>query len=215
MADCDCRRLDSRFDRRAANRDLDSYRRTGAPASSRLLIDELRARGVAGSWILDIGAGVGAVHLELLESGATAAVDVDASAHYLAAAREEASRLGLDERVDYRHGDFVALAEGLQPADIVVLDRVICCYADMERLVGRSAALARRLFGVVYPRDVWWVRVGNALMNLWSAARRTSFRTYVHGAPAVEATVAQAGLFPVFRRVSGLWQVVVFERRSQ
>ncbi|MGZ8690915.1 MAG: class I SAM-dependent methyltransferase, partial [Aeromicrobium sp.] len=45
--------------------------------------------------VLDIGGGVGAVHHELLHSGAATAVDVDASRAYIAVAREEAERQGL------------------------------------------------------------------------------------------------------------------------
>ena len=53
----------------------------------------------------------------------------------------------------------------LPAATIVTLDRVICCYPDMERLVRTSAEKARRLYGAVYPRERWWARVGVALMN--------------------------------------------------
>jgi hypothetical protein len=55
--------------------------------------------------------------------------------------------------MSFQYGDFVALAPALSAADVVTLDRVICCYDDMPALVGRSAALAERLYGVVYPRD--------------------------------------------------------------
>src|SRR5947199_213845 len=83
--------------------------------------------------------------------GASGATDVDASAAYLAAAREEAARQGHAERVAYHHGNFVDLAATLPPADIVTLDRVICCYHDMPALVERSSAKAARLYGLVYP----------------------------------------------------------------
>ena len=63
---------------------------------------------LTGSVVLDIGAGVGAVHLALLEAGASRAVDVDASRDDLAAAREEAARRGLDDRVEYQYGDVVS-----------------------------------------------------------------------------------------------------------
>ncbi len=42
-------------------------------------------------------------------------------------------------------GDFVEVAGSIQPADIVTLDRVICCYPDVERLVGLSSQRATRL----------------------------------------------------------------------
>src|SRR6478752_4840168 len=79
------------------------------------------------------------------------------------------------ERVRYLDGDFVALADRVEPADLVALDRVICCYPDMTALVGRSAALARRRYGVVYPRDTWLGRVGFVVLNSWLRLSRSSF----------------------------------------
>ena len=77
---------------------------------------------------------------------------MEASAAYLAAAREETARRGHTDRLKAHHGDFVALAPEIPSADIVTLDRVICCYRDMPALVAQSAARARKLYGVVYPR---------------------------------------------------------------
>ncbi|MBA2255010.1 MAG: methyltransferase domain-containing protein, partial [Chloroflexi bacterium] len=113
------------------------------------MIGALAAGGVDGLTVLDIGGGVGAVHHELLRAGAAAAVDVDASRAYISVARSEAKRQGHGARVRYVAADFVAVADELEPADLVALDRVICCYSDMAALVGRSAALARRRYGVV------------------------------------------------------------------
>jgi magnesium-protoporphyrin O-methyltransferase len=59
-------------------------RRVGSGAqgprhTTQKLIDVLVAEGVNGLVVLDIGGGVGTVHLALLEAGARHAVDVDAS----------------------------------------------------------------------------------------------------------------------------------------
>ena len=65
------------------------------------------------------------------------AIDVDASREYLAIARSEAERRGLQGRVEHRYGDVVELADDLQPAEIVTLDSVICCYPYLEPLLGQ------------------------------------------------------------------------------
>jgi magnesium-protoporphyrin O-methyltransferase len=96
--------------------------------STRLLVEALRTQGIEGLMLLDVGGGVGAVIYALLQSRASVATDVDASAAYLATARDEAERQGLAERIAFHHGDFVVLAPTLPTADIVTLDRVICCY---------------------------------------------------------------------------------------
>ncbi len=90
--------------------------------------------------LLDIGGGVGAIAHALLQVGARQATDIDASTAYLAAARDEAARRGLVDRMSFQHGDFVALAPTLPATDIVTLDRVICCYDNMPELVSLSAA---------------------------------------------------------------------------
>jgi magnesium-protoporphyrin O-methyltransferase len=116
------------YDGRDAERDLAKWRSGGLHPATQELIDIIRTEGVEGAVLLDIGAGVGAVHMTLLEAGAASAVDVDASREYLAIARAEAERRGLADRVEYRYGDVVELAADLPPADIVTLDSVICCY---------------------------------------------------------------------------------------
>ena len=120
---------------------------TGPDDWTTRLIDELAAGGVDGMTVLDIGAGVGAVHHALLVAGARSAVDVDASGPYLDVARGEAERRGLGDRVTYRKGDAVALAPELDDADLVALDRVVCCYGDMPGLVGAAAGRTRRRLG--------------------------------------------------------------------
>jgi magnesium-protoporphyrin O-methyltransferase len=162
--------------------------------------------------VLDIGAGVGAVHLGLLDAGAAAAVDVDVSPAYVAAARSEAARRGRSDQVDYHVGDFVALATELEPADAVVLDKVVCCYADMDALVSLSAARARRRYGLVYPRDAWWIRNGARFANAVAHLFRPKVTIFIHRSADVDAIVRAAGLQPRAHRHGLFWQMAVYER---
>ena len=203
---------DRQFDARHAEQRLRAYRQDGPSGLTRALIDGLAADGLEGRTVLDIGAGVGAVHLELLRAGASAAVDVDASRAYLAAARGEAERQGHADRVRYIPGDFVAIAPTLDAVDLVALDRVICCYPDMTALVGRSATLARRRYGLVYPRDTWLARAAVALLNARFRLSRSSFRSFVHPTSEVEAVLAGQGLVKRQERTTLIWQLAIYER---
>src|SRR3990172_12928240 len=145
-------------DRRAAERELRQYRAAGPGGTTRLLIDALKAEGVAGLTLLDIGGGVGAIQHELLRAGVRSATAVDASSAYLDAAQAEAARLGHADQVVYHHGDFVEMVPRIEPHDIVTLDRVICCYHALEALVGLSALRPRPLYPLLFPRDTWWIR---------------------------------------------------------
>jgi magnesium-protoporphyrin O-methyltransferase len=210
-----CVDADTFFGPRLARRDLDRYRRRGPSPTTRMLLDAIRTRGrVEGTTVLDVGGGVGAIQHELLDAGAIHATSVDASGAYLAAAREEAERRGHAERLDQRLGDFVELADQVDPADVVTLDRVLCCYPDMPSLVEASAGRAGTLYGLVLPREGWWVRAGAALVNAVQALLGRDFRVFVHPTPAVRAAVESCGLRPVFSDRTFLWRVMLFERRE-
>jgi magnesium-protoporphyrin O-methyltransferase len=193
-------------------RELRSYRRSGPPRTTRWLIEGLRADGVDGLTVLDIGAGVGAVHQQLLADGAARAIDIDGSPAFVDAARDEAARRGTLDRVRYEVGDFVALAPDMEPADLVALDRVLCCYSDMAALVRLSAVLAGRRYGLVYPRDTWWMRLAGRLLNGLAVLFHRRTRAWIHRTADVEALVTAAGLTPRSHRATLYWQVAVYER---
>jgi magnesium-protoporphyrin O-methyltransferase len=177
-----------------------------------MLIEAVKrlAHGVEGMTLLDIGGGVGAIQQELLRAGLEKATDVDASGAYLKAAQEEAERQGHSDKVSYRHANFVEVAGEIAPADIVTLDRVICCFNDMEELVGLSADKAGKLYGVVYPRDTWWVRSAVFAGNVWLRITRNPFRAFVYHTRDVERVVREKGLERRFYKKAGPWQVVVY-----
>ncbi len=176
------------------------------------MIEALKEQGIHGSTVLDIGGGIGAIQHELLGSGAARAVSVEASSAYVRASREEAERRGMADRIEFHHGDFVELASNLHRADIVTLDRVICCYHDMKSLVGRSAALASELFAAVFPRDTWWVKLYFGIGNLWFRVSRNPFRVFVHPSREIEAQLHKHGLKQQYQTRTFVWQIVVYGR---
>jgi 2-polyprenyl-3-methyl-5-hydroxy-6-metoxy-1,4-benzoquinol methylase len=203
---------DDVFNARAARRDLRRYRSRGPSKTTRLLLAALLAQRTRDETLLDIGGGVGVISHELLQDGFVQAVQVDASACYIAASEEEAIRRGRRDRLEYHHGDFIDLASRLAPADIVTLDRVICCYPDVERLVADSASKARHLYGLVFPRERWLTRAGVLIANLWFRARGSAFRVYLHPAEVVESVIHRCGFRRTSLTHSVLWQVSTYVR---
>ena len=118
------------------------YRKKRPGRSTRVFIDVLKDQGVQGMSLLYIGGDISAIQHQLLIAGAPGGTSVDASAAYLEAAKEEAKHRGLSERMNYINGDFVDIARDVPSVDVVTLDRVSCCYHDMEALVGLSSARA-------------------------------------------------------------------------
>ena len=210
---CCCQGVDEVFGERTARRDLERYRKRGPSKPTRRLLEAVRREGIEDASVLDIGGGIGAIQYELLDAGAGRATAVEAAAAYLRVARDESRRRGLGDRIAYQAGDFVELADSVEPADVVTLDRVICCYPDMESLVGRSADRARRVYALVYPQDRWWVGLGLRVTNLFMRVSRRAFRAYLHRTRDVDAVARAHGLAPRHARRAGpIWQVAVYVR---
>lgn len=117
--------LSEQFGKGYSSGQLAGYRKNGLGQRALTVIEFLQARGLEGKSVLDIGCGIGALHMELLLAGAERATGVDASPTNIAAARELAEELDLSDRVEERQGDFVKLASEISEADIVTLDRAI------------------------------------------------------------------------------------------
>ena len=210
MDGCGCDGLATTFDRKVADEDRDHYERGGPDHTTRLLLDLLRPYGVAGATILDIGGGIGVIDRELLTSGAGHAVLVEASPAYLEVARQVAREANLLDRLEFVEGDFVSHAEHIDEADIVTLDRVLCCYPDAPALVGASAARAGRVYGLVLPRDHLLVRTALRLANRWFRRRGGGF--YAHSNEQIDALVAAAGLVRRSETSTFFWRVVVYDQ---
>ncbi|HJQ09557.1 MAG TPA: methyltransferase domain-containing protein [Gemmatimonadaceae bacterium] len=213
MSSCRCNGCDSQFGAQHAAKDIKRYRESGPDRTTRLLLDALKAKGVQGSTLLDIGAGIGVIHHELLSVGLQAATHVDATDANIEIAEQEATRRGHADRVDFVQGDFVELASEIPAADIVTLDRVICCYPNMEQLVSASAAKSRRLYGAVYPRERWPTKVWVALENFVRRVLGNPFRTFVHPVGAIDDLLERNGLKRQSVHDTFVWRVAVYARQ--
>jgi SAM-dependent methyltransferase len=212
MDTCGCEGFASVFDAPQADRARERYRQNGPDRTTRLLLDMIRPYASRGSTVLDIGGGIGVIAHELLRAGAGHAVLVDASPASLAVARQLArEKNGLD-RIDLVEGDFVRLAPEIDAADIVTLDRVVCCYRDVDGLVGGAAERTRTVLGLVLPRDRWLIRVGLGMQNLWFRLRGKAYRAYAHPNRLVDERAAPAGLRPRAEARTFAWRVVVYDR---
>jgi 2-polyprenyl-3-methyl-5-hydroxy-6-metoxy-1,4-benzoquinol methylase len=166
------------FNRRYAERDARSFRKRGLGKTSRTLVE--LAGDVEGETVLDVGGGIGAIGLTLLERGAAHATNVELSAGYEDAARELAADRGVSERVERRVSDFVDDGDAIGEHDVVVMHRVVCCYPDLDALMDTAARHARRALVLTYPQQRVWVGVGLKIVNLFLRLSGCGFRTYLH-----------------------------------
>lgn len=207
-----CCGVSTHFDEKLARRDLDAYRQRGPSSSTRVLLSSIKASRLQCDSLLDVGGGVGTIAHELLEGGVHHATVVDASPSYLTAARDEMNRRDTGTRLQLIEGDFVSLAAGVQPADLVTLDKVVCCYPDMKALLEAAAAHAQRMCGLVYPRDSWWVRLAIAVENRVRRRRGSAFQGYVHSNAEIDGTLRRKGLGLRMKSRGVWWVVAVYER---
>jgi len=209
---CNPRGCDRFFGARFARRVARRYRRRGLDGPSREIVQFVQSRGVAGATVLEIGGGVGEIQLELLKRGASRTVNLELSPAY----EEEAARLirqaGVEGRVDRRRDDIAVHPDAVEPADVVLLNRVVCCYPDYERLLGAAAEHANRLVVFSHPPRNRISRSIIAVQNLALRLLRREFRVFAHAPPAMRAVVEQRGLRHTFTHRGLPWQVAGFER---
>jgi len=202
------------FSTKEAEGDLKRYIKQGPDRTTRALIDAIVAEGIDGATLLDIGGGVGAIPLELLAAGAASATAVDATEAYVAVARGEAERRGYGDRTSARAGDFVDLAPEIEPADVVTLDRVVCCDPNLLGLLGPAAERAKRMVGLVYPRDAWWNRVAARVITAFGWLTRDSTRWHLHPTSEIDAILRGAGFGRREIDRTLIWQVVLYVRTA-
>jgi magnesium-protoporphyrin O-methyltransferase len=201
------------FSRRAARRDARRYRRDGLDDTAREMVAFLRGRGVEGASVLEIGGGIGAVQVELLEAGAARATNLELSPEYEEEAAQLAREHGLASRVERRLGDVVRDPTLAGEADAVVMHRVVCCYPDYDALVGAASERARRYLVMSFPRPRLLIRAGMGAVNLAARALRWDYRTWVHPPRALVAAAERHGLELAAESHGRIWQVAALERR--
>jgi SAM-dependent methyltransferase len=214
MPSCHCDATDRHFTPARARQDLVTYRRRGPTGTARLILQGLRDMSPTAETVLDVGAGIGVLHHELLERGVQRAVHLEVATAYVEVAREETARRGHQHRVSFRQGDIVSLATELAPADLVTLDRVLCCSPELEALIEVSARKASRYFALSYPHDYWYVRG----RTRWQNARRRwvgdPFRFFVHPVHRIRALIRAAGFQVRRTRWSLNWEVAICTREA-
>lgn len=109
--------------------------------------------------------------------------------------------------------DFAEAGDAVEAADVVILNRVICCYPDMPKLAGAAADHAKRTLVMSFPRE--WTSVGMGLANIGMRAFRVGFHIFVHPHQQIAETAAQHGLQKTTDDPGFIWQVASFQRAQR
>jgi magnesium-protoporphyrin O-methyltransferase len=207
-----CEITDHAFSESEVKAELRGYRRQGPPKQTKLLLEAIRSLGLKNAALLDIGGGIGAIHHELLEDVAQTATHVDASSAYLKEARAEAARRGHGERVMFVHADFTDAAPNIPPADIVTLDRVVCCYPDFRGLLKAAADHSRKALALTYPRETWYLRIFLKAANFFQRLRRDPFRVFIHPVAEMDSLIKAQGFERIALRRLLVWEMTLYQK---
>ena len=200
------------FNPKKAERDLHRYQRRGPDATTQLILQELRRWPLQGLCLLDVDGGIGVIAVELATAGLASVTFADASAGYLEAARRHLASGNAPLLAQFFLGDFATTADTLPDADVVTLDRVVCCYPDVEALLRGAAARARRMVAFTYPRDTWYVRAAVVLENSWYRLRQDPFRAFVHSPERMASVFEAAGFVRAVRHTTLQWALDLYRR---
>jgi 2-polyprenyl-3-methyl-5-hydroxy-6-metoxy-1,4-benzoquinol methylase len=209
---CDPSGYDDVFGERYARTLARRYRRRGLDRSARRMVGFLEQQGLAGASVLEIGGGVGGFQLELLRRGAVRATNLELVRGYDEQAAELAAAAGVAERVERRILDIATDPDAVEPADVVVLHGVVCCYPDYERLLRAAADHARRLLVFSHPPRNVASQTVFAVENAMFRLRRRRFRAFTHPPEAMIAVLTDAGLRLAYRHRGPIWQSAGLER---
>lgn len=210
---CNCCEItDNTFGEESAQADLKRYRKHGPAQQTRLILQAIRSLHLRGADLLDIGGGIGAIHHELLEDVVDKATHVDASSAYLKEAKAEAALRGHSHRLLFLHADFTDVAANLPQADIVTLDRVVCCYPDFRTLLKAASSHSRRVLALTYPRETWYLRIGLKVINFFQGLRKDPFRVFLHPIAEMDALLKREGFERVSRQRLFVWEMALYQR---
>lgn len=211
---CDPNGLDKVFAGRLVRHERQVFWRKGLNGRQQRIVEQLGSF-VAETSVLDLGCGIGAVGTTLLTKGAGSCTFVDISSAYLGAAREVAAKAGVGGKSSFYRDDF-ATSEHLYPqVDIVVLDRVVCCYPDATALLEKAARYSRRTLIFSYPRPFWFTPWFRALCAFGMRLIGQKYRFFLHDPQLLIKAASSAEHTHVVTHPVGLWQLVKVSKLYQ
>jgi magnesium-protoporphyrin O-methyltransferase len=200
------------FGARFAKRVAAGYRKRGLTRSEQTIVELVTQGGVQGATVLEIGGGVGEIQLELLRRGAASTTNLELSPGYEPEAAALIEEAGVGGREQRRLLDIATDPDAVEPADIVVLHRVVCCYPDVATLLGAAADHARHQLVFSHPPRNAMSRSVVATQNLFFRMGGRDFRTFAHPPDEMFAVLAEHGLQRRGGHNGRVWQVAAVSR---
>ncbi len=108
-----------------------------------------------------------------------------------------------------------AATADLPASDIVIMDKVLCCYSDWQPLLKNAMSTSRKMIGFIVPRDEGIAKpafhLGVRIMNYF-ARRKGNIMFYLHPLDQVDKTLRDSGFSPKKKQASRFWIVFLYTR---
>lgn len=189
------------------------FRKKGLEKGQKYLIEGISQHPISSKTILDIGCGVGGLHLNLLQQGAALAVGIDIAEGMINEARKLAGELGLESKTHYYVGDFVTMNGEIPLSDITVLDKVVCCYENVSALLQKSIAKTREIYALSFPTNNLIITFFFKIQIFVSKLLRFSFHPYWHDWEQMCEVIQSHGFREIYRNNTIVWSIRVYGKQ--
>jgi magnesium-protoporphyrin O-methyltransferase len=176
------------------------------------MVTFLEGQGLTGATVLEIGGGVGELQLELLRRGAAHTTNLEMASTYETQAGRLLADAGLTDRAERRRLDIVEAPEQVEPADVVVLHRVVCCYDDYERLLSAAGSHARRALVFSHPPRNAATRAYMTVQNAVLRLMGKDYRGFTHPPEEMLRVLRDQGLHPAYLHRGPIWHLAGLTR---
>ncbi len=210
--ECNCSTggFKKQFGDKIANKKLKDYLAKGPKGNTKMLIDLIKRYDIGDKSLLDIGGGIGAIQFQLLDFGIKSVQSVDASQAYLDKGKEGAKKLGYGSQIEYTYGDFIQVSEKIAKAEIVTLDKVICCYKDFRNLVRESLSKTKEIYAIIIPKDGWIQKFVHSLEIIIWKITGNRFRSYIHPVNEIESIIFESGFSRRIQKYKMGWLICIY-----
>ncbi|MBL4716314.1 MAG: methyltransferase domain-containing protein [Bacteroidia bacterium] len=212
MTSCQCQGIESLFNEKEARKKLKEYRKNGPQKITKILLEAIKQNNTTNKTLLDIGGGIGGMQYDLLKSGVSEVTSVDASIAYHNVAEKETEYQGFSNSIKRYHGDFVELSSEIPHHDIVTMDKVICCYDDIQGLIDHSSKKCNETYGVIYPIDSVIAKWLQNVVNVFFKVFQNGFQVFIHSRSDIENILSSNGFKLTLRKTHWVWQICVYTK---
>lgn len=209
----DCSGTSAFFNRWAASY-AKGFRKGKLDRIQKYLLRGIQLSSLDGRSVLDIGCGAGQVHLTLLKEGADHALGIDLSDAMLKEAQKFAANLGLAGRTQYVQGDFTQLSSSISECDIIILDKVVCCYEHLDDLIQKSAGKTKGVFALTHPKENLLTKALFKGHEAIAKLLRWDFHPFWHDWSKMKSRILSEGFTLQYEKSTLTWHALVFQRTT-